>query len=104
MCRATLFPEPDNPLTMTPRTKLKRAPQRVVAQIASIPGVQTVETRIVQGALATHSWGNYHWARTANPFASVRTRWPNGASAAVNPVAKITSWLMTPSSVGKPTV
>src|SRR3989338_7943999 len=19
-------------------------------------------------ALATHSWGNYHWARTANPF------------------------------------
>lgn len=30
---------------------VKRAPQRVVAQIASIPGVQTVETRIVQGAI-----------------------------------------------------
>ena len=27
---------------------VKRAPQRVVAQIATIPGVQTVETRIVQ--------------------------------------------------------
>jgi putative ABC transport system permease protein len=30
---------------------VKRAPQRVVAQIAAIPGVQTVETRIVQGAI-----------------------------------------------------
>lgn len=30
---------------------VKRAPQRVVAQISALPGVQTVETRIVQSAL-----------------------------------------------------
>lgn len=31
--------------------RLKRAPDRVVAQIAALPGVQTVQTRVVEGAV-----------------------------------------------------
>ena len=40
------------------RTRLLAAATAAALTVLMLPGV----------ALASHSWGNYHWARTANPF------------------------------------
>jgi hypothetical protein len=37
-------------------------------QVALAAAVVAASIAAVQPALANHSWGSYHWARTANPF------------------------------------
>ena len=39
--------------------------QKLVAAIS----VGLACSALSSAALATHSWGGYHWTRTANPFA-----------------------------------
>ncbi len=38
-------------------------------KLAALLGATAVAAVFVAAATASHSWGNYHWARTANPFA-----------------------------------
>jgi hypothetical protein len=37
--------------------------------VFALAGLATVASLLVPVAAASHSWGNYHWARTSNPFA-----------------------------------
>jgi hypothetical protein len=36
--------------------------------LAGLAGAFAIGALLVPGATASHSWGNYHWARTSNPF------------------------------------
>jgi len=38
---------------------------RIALAIAAVAAIAAVSA---PAALANHSWGGYHWARTANPF------------------------------------
>lgn len=42
--------------------------QRFTAMVALALAIITMIVTFPYAALANHSWGNYHWARTANPF------------------------------------
>jgi hypothetical protein len=37
-------------------------------RFAAVAGASFAATAFVTVALANHTWGNYHWARTSNPF------------------------------------
>jgi hypothetical protein len=39
-----------------------------VGKVLVFVGAMAASIALVGTALATHAWGNYHWARTANPF------------------------------------
>ncbi|MDI1243479.1 MAG: hypothetical protein PSX80_16315 [bacterium] len=42
--------------------------RRFTSGVASLVMVALITLSLSQMALAEHAWGNYHWARTANPF------------------------------------
>ncbi|MBI1835545.1 MAG: hypothetical protein HYR92_07350 [Burkholderiales bacterium] len=42
--------------------------KKIVRSLAVIFALGSVYIAISENALADHSWGNYHWARTSNPF------------------------------------
>lgn len=51
-----------------------------MGKLVALLGVTTAAVVLVATATASHSWGNYHWARTSNPFTltvgdNVDTRW-----------------------------
>jgi hypothetical protein len=51
-----------------------------MGKVLVLLGVLMASVALVGTALADHSWGNYHWARTANPFTlkvgdNVDTKW-----------------------------
>ena len=40
-----------------------------MGKVLVLVGAMAASIALVGTALATHAWGNYHWARTTNPFA-----------------------------------
>lgn len=42
--------------------------KKIVQSLAIVLALGGAYIAITESALASHSWGNYHWARTSNPF------------------------------------
>jgi hypothetical protein len=63
-------------------TLRRRSPIAVVLAVFALVAFATP-------ASASHSWGNYHWARTSNPFTitvidSMTTSWDDNLNAAIS--------------------
>ncbi len=81
---------------------------RTLRRVISV-GLALALAGISTNSLATHSWGGYHWARTANPFTlklgdNVTSAWDGhlGATSVDWSVSTVLDTTIVPGAAGKP--